>query len=319
MLRFLTLKPETFGLDLSDLSLKIIKLKKRGTFYNLASFGEEKIKPGIIKEGEIKDEAKLAEIIKTAVKKVKGEKLETKHLIASLPEEKAFLRAIQMPVMEERELKKAAYFEAENYIPLPLEKVYLDSQIIPWSKSKSNRSDVLIVALAKEIVDSYLSVFRKAELKPVAFEVETQAVSRALIKKGSEDRSVLLVDLGATRTGLSFFSENSSRFTSTIPAISDNFSRDELVKQIKQHIDYYKTCEVNPVSEVLLCGGRANLKELPDLLSRALELRVSVGNPWINILPEPLKEIPEISFEDSLKYTTALGLALYDKFTTSAI
>jgi len=35
MLEFLTLKPEAFGLDISDLSLKIVKLKKRGNFFTL--------------------------------------------------------------------------------------------------------------------------------------------------------------------------------------------------------------------------------------------------------------------------------------------
>jgi hypothetical protein len=35
-----------------------------------------------------------------------------------------------------------------------------------------------------------------------------------------------------------------------------------------------------------------------------------LGNPWINILPEPQKAVKELPFEESLKYTTALGLAL---------
>jgi hypothetical protein len=34
-----------------------------------------------------------------------------------------------------------------------------------------------------------------------------------------------------------------------------------------------------------------------------------LGNPWVNILPEGKKET-KLSFEESLKYTTALGLAL---------
>ena len=60
MLEFLTLKPEALGLDISDLSLKIIKLKKGRKFFTLSSFGKEEIEPGIIKGGEIKDEKKLA-------------------------------------------------------------------------------------------------------------------------------------------------------------------------------------------------------------------------------------------------------------------
>ena len=86
-MNFLTLSPESFGLDISDLSLKIIKLKKNKDFLNksgslsLASFGEFKIKPGIITKGEIKNEEELVKIIKDAVLKVKGEKLKTNDVI----------------------------------------------------------------------------------------------------------------------------------------------------------------------------------------------------------------------------------------------
>jgi len=131
MLEFLTLKPEAFGLDISDLSLKIVKLKKRGNFFTLSSYGKEEIEPGIIKRGEIKDEKKLAEIIRESIKKVKGEKLKTNYVVASLPEEKAFLQVIQMPRLPEEDLKSAVIYEAENYIPTPLEEVYLDYQIVP--------------------------------------------------------------------------------------------------------------------------------------------------------------------------------------------
>ena len=313
---FLTLKPETFGLDISDLSLKIIKLKKKGSFLSLASFGEFEIKPGIIEAGQIKDQEGLAEIIKEAVKKARGEEIKTKYVIASLPEEKAFLRVIKMPAMDAKEIKKAAYFEAENHIPLPLEKVYLDSQAIFNEGERSDRLDVLIAAMPKNIVDPYFSVLRKAELKPVALEVESQAICRALIKKGQGNRSLLLIDLGAVRTGLTFFYGHSLRFTSSVPAVSDKFPKEDLIREIKKHFDYYKSCEENPLTEIMLCGGRANSKELVDLFSRQLETKVSIGNPWVNILPDPIREIPEISFEDSLKYTTALGLALYDKLTT---
>ena len=123
MLEFLSLKPESFGLDISDLSLKIIKLKKKRGTLSLASFGETTIPAGIIEGGEIKNEEVFARIIKEAINKVKGERLRAKYVIVSLPEEKAFLQVIQLPKMTEEELKKAVRFEAENYIPLPIEEV----------------------------------------------------------------------------------------------------------------------------------------------------------------------------------------------------
>src|SRR3989338_4809236 len=150
MIDFLTLKPEVFGIDISHLSLKIIKLKKKGGSLALASFGETEIKPGIINGGEIRDEDALAETIKKSLTQIKGEKLKTKYVVASLPEEKSFLQVIQMPPMREEEMNKAVYFEAENYIPMPVEKVYLDAQKVLPALNHLDHLDVLIAALPRK-------------------------------------------------------------------------------------------------------------------------------------------------------------------------
>ncbi len=375
MLNFLTLKPEAFGLDISDLSLKIIKLKKRGKFFALSSFLEKDINPNIIREGEIKDEQGLAKIIKEALPKVKGERLKTKYAVASLPEEKAFLEVIQLPKMPMEDLKSAVIYESENYIPLPIEEVYLDSQIVPPMYDHLDHFDVLIAALPRKIVDPYLSCLRKAGLQPLALEIESLAIARALIKKEITPFPVLLIDIGATRTSFIIFSGYSLKFTSSIPVSSQKFTEaiakaldidfkkadelkmkyglnaaekvilkkktkdhqfdkeiigdkrifeamipilTDLSEQIKKCLSFYQThtshehlgSGKHDIEKILISGGGANLKGLTDFLSGELKIPVAQANPWINILPEPLREVPQLSFEDSLKYTTSLGLAL---------
>lgn len=370
MLEFLNLKPEVFGLDISDLNLKIIKLKKKGKNFSLVSFGEGEIKPGIIKGGEIKDEDKLAETIKESLKKVRGGKLRTKYVVASLPEEKAFLQVIQMPKMAAEDLKSAVVYETENYIPLPIEQVYLDFQIVSPLYNHLDHLDVLIAALPKDTINPYISSLKKAGLQPLALEIESQAVARALIKNGVTNRPVLLIDFGANRTGFVVFSGRSLRTTSSILVSSNHFTeliaknlkinfteaeelkikygleekiqlkiKDEktekkiergkvfdalipalvdLTQQIKKHLDYYETHASHEhlppdgkgVSKILLCGGGANLKGLPELLTLELKIPVELGNPWVNILPEGQKEVPKLPFAKSLSFTTALGLAL---------
>lgn len=317
----LNLKPETFGLDISDLSLKIIKLKKRGKFFELASFGEEKNKPGIIKNGEIKDKKELIRIIKKATSEVKGEKLKTKYVVASLPEEKAFLKVIQMPKMAEDDLKSAIIYEVEQHIPLSLEKVYLDFQVIPSVHDNLDHLDVLIAALPKETVDSYTFCLKEANLKPLFLEVESLAICRALIKDEITTYPVLLIDLGETKTGFIIFSGHSLRFTSSIPVSSQNFTEiiskalktnlteseklklkyglrekkvfdglipalTDLIEQIKKYINYYQThtsYDKQNIKKVFLCGGGAKLKGLKEILSSQLKVSVEIGNPWINI------------------------------------
>ena len=62
--------------------------------------------------------------------------------------------------------------------------------------------------------------------------------------------------------------------------------------------------------KIFLCGGGANLKGLTNFLSLELKIPVELGNPWTNILPEPLREVPELPYEKSLAFTTTLGLSL---------
>lgn len=375
-MNFLSLKPSAFGLDFSDLSLKIAKLKKKRKFLLLTSWGEIEIKPGIIEMGEIKNEKALVEVIKEGLKKVNGEKLRTKNVIASLPEKKAFLQVIQMPKMEKEELKTAILFEAENYIPLPIEEVYLDFQIIPPVHNSLDHFDILIAALPKNTVNPYFSCLQKAGLFPVALEIESQSISRALIKNSLSPFPVLIIDFGKTRTSFIIFSGHSLRFTSSNSISSQEITEaiaktlklelseaeklklkyglplttfresslgrqkpqkvvrglelpekiseaiipvlTDLVKQIKRYIDYYQTYASHEhlppngklIEKIILCGGGANLKGLADFLSTELGIPAELGNPWLNILPKPLKQIPKLSFEESLSYTTALGLAL---------
>lgn len=369
MLEALNLKPEAFGLDISDLSLKIAKLQKKGRFFTLSSFGEKDIKSGIIKNGEIKKEKDLAKIIKEALKEVQGKKIQTRHVICSLPEEKAFLQVIKMPRMSKEDLRSAVIYEAENYIPLPLEKVYLDFQVVP-PVNHLKQIEVLIAALPKKVVDPYIESLKIAGLEPMSLEIESLAIARALIKNETTASPLLLIDLGLTRTGFIVFSGNSVRFTSSIAVSSQNFTEiiakalnvspsearklkikhglegrikfkikdsemkktiekgqvfkalipalTDLVQQIEKYIRYYQThtsFEHLPTNDkgpekILLCGGGANLRGLPELLYLELKIPVELGNPWVNILSEDKKIIPPLSLKESFKYTTAFGLAL---------
>jgi len=357
MWNLLNLKTEAFGLDISGSSLKFIKLKKKGKFFDLASYGESPIKNGIIKNGEIRDSKSLIKIIKDSLAEAKGEKLRTKYVVASLPEEKAFLQVIQLPKIPEEDLRSAVIYEAENYIPLPIEDVYLDFQIVKPVFNHLDHLDILIAALPRKIVDRYTFCLKEAGLKPKVLEIESLAISRSLIKNGLSNSPVLLIDFGMTKTSFIIFSGYSLIFTSSIPissqqiteAISKALKVDSaraeklkkeygleldsknkeivdiikpilvnLVEQIKKHIDYYQYHSFHEhlspggrgLEKILFFGGGANLKGLSDFLASELHLSIEIANPFINVFEESKKSKPPISFEQSLSYATAFGLAL---------
>lgn len=218
----LTLKSVAAGVDLTDFYLRIVKLKRQGHDFDLASFGEQPVPAGLFEDGEIKNETELVKVIRQAVTKIKGEKLKTDKVIISLPEEKCFLRIIQFPKMALEDLAKAIPFEAENHIPLPLKELYLDFEVIEPLVDHLDHFDILLVASPRKIIDSYLRVFKAASLAPLAFEPESLAISRALVKHEMTTEPILLVDFDTYRTNLVVFAGRSVRFTSSLQTGSKN-------------------------------------------------------------------------------------------------
>lgn len=89
-----------------------------------------------------------------------------------------------------------------------------------------------------------------------------------------------------------------------------------LINQIEEYADYYSSHAQHEhsgqakISKILLCGGDANLTGIAPYLSGILKIPVELGNPWVNILPAPLKEIPLMPYEKSLAFTSCLGISL---------
>lgn len=356
MFNFLNSKIHGFGVDLSDLSVKIIDLKKNNGNFKLAGYGRQEIPLGLIENGEIKKEEELIEIIKKAVREIKGERLKTDYCIVSLPETESFVRLVHLPLMKYEEVAEAIKWEIEANIPLALPEIYYDWRIIEGTASHADHLDVLIGVLPKKTVDPYLNVLKKASLKPFIFEIESLASARALVPGGCCQNPIMLIDFGAKKTGLTIFSGQTVYFTASLPvsnssiiaALSENLKIDpakaqqlkieqgldwqnpeslamqalapllkEMLEKIKDYLNYYQEhlpiapgALSNSADKIILCGGGANFKGLPEFLAAKLNLPVTVGNPWINVFNGAAKNLPALPLNEAPSFATAIGLAL---------
>ncbi len=104
----------------------------------------------------------MIEVIKKTVSEAKGEKLKTKNCIVSLPETESYVRVVQLPKMVKEEIAEAIKWELEANIPVAINDVYFDWQLIGTDASSM---DILIGALPKALVDPYLVVIKKPALR----------------------------------------------------------------------------------------------------------------------------------------------------------
>ncbi|MCU0653541.1 MAG: type IV pilus assembly protein PilM [Candidatus Pacebacteria bacterium] len=219
MIEFLSLSDKAFGLEITDISVRVLRLSRKRGKPVVVSASCVPVAEGVMKEGQVVDEERLAAAVREAMAKVVGEKIKTRRVIIALPDNKAFLQVIKMPNLNSNDLRAAVIFEAENYIPLPLEKVYLDFEKVEAADAaaEANNCEVLIAAFPRDAIDPILRAVSKAGLLPVVLEPESQAVLRVLSSRHPMESPSVIVEIGDTKTDLIFYSDNSIRYTFSIP------------------------------------------------------------------------------------------------------
>lgn len=211
------INPPAFGLDISDLTVKFVRIMRHGDRASIKHFGEIEIPAGFVVGGEIQHEEELARALRTGLRLEGGSRIPERYAVASLPEEKSFVRLLDLPPMKAEDVGKAVRWEVEGVVPLaPAETVY-DYEPTPRLPSAADHRGVLLTAFPRQIVESYRRVLDGAGFVAFALELESQAISRALIDDPVRQAPVIIADLGATRTSFIVFAGGSMLFTKSVP------------------------------------------------------------------------------------------------------
>lgn len=337
----------SFGLDISDESLKYVELISTHKGIKMGRYGERKIPAGIIESGKIKDPRQLENVLK-ALRKEAG----VKFVRVSLPEEQVYMFRLVLEKEGLVNVREGIELSLEEHIPIPAQDAIFDYELL---KETDQKLELQIGAIPKNIIENYLLVFRDSLISVQSFELEAQAISRAVIKKGDKG-TYMIVDFGRTRAGIFIISEGVAVFTSTLnlggdmlnTMIKKNFNvtaeeaekmkrkyglqrnsenreifsvllnsvsvlRDEMMKNLlywQTHKDEQGN-DHPPIKKIILTGGDANLIGLAEYFSISTKNKVEVGNVWTNII-DTSNSTPEITFNRSLTFAAALGLALGD-------
>lgn len=212
---FLALK--IVGVDISDRSIKFVRFSPKNIF-ELEEYREIEVPEGVIQEGEIKKENELSGLIGSWLAG-SGKNFKNAFAVVSLPEEKSFLRLIQFPKMKREEIKNAIRWEIEANIPLPPDELIYDFEVVEQPEQHANyydHLDVVINAFPRTLVESYNEVLKKAGIQPVAMELESQAIVRALLTTSKNKGPKIIVDIGRNRTSLIVYSGDAIIYTTTL-------------------------------------------------------------------------------------------------------
>lgn len=316
---------DIFGLDIGYETIKLVQIFRKKNNIYLEGAVEIPLTERILEKDHFKNKAKTATLIKEACKKARPSGIRAKRIVSALPETFVFSKTIQMPKMSKEEYEKAIPTEAAQYIPIPVDQVYLDYQIMIIHPDEP-LVDLLLVAAPKKLVDEYVEVTKMAGYELAALETKPIAVGRA-ISFSAPLKGAVIIEIGTELTRLSLWDQNNIRLITSIPvgknqlegslqhehnpqisvteSIGTSSILSALSEEILNSIKYHQSRDYRPapITKIYICGSGALIKGVKEYISKTT-----------NVVTELVS--PNLSGNDKLgtEYVTAYGLALRNDF-----
>jgi type IV pilus assembly protein PilM len=211
------------ALDIGSSSVKMVESSIEKSRYQLLNLGTAPLPPKAIQNNMVVDQRPVVDAIRRVVQE---HNVKAKNVISAVPGRAAIIKKVQMPRQEESELEANVEFEANSVIPENLENVNLDYQVLNLAEGGS-KMDVMLVAVKKEIVNSYTGAIEQAGLIPAVMDVDYFAMENmyeASYTSENVNGVVGLIHMGAHYTSITLLHNGISTFTGDLPIGGEEFT-----------------------------------------------------------------------------------------------
>lgn len=308
------------GIDVGTSYIKIVELCRSGRQKKLENYGQifSTQKPSAGKDDNFIFEQDTAKAIRAVIEEAG---IKTNEVVFSIPDFATFFTNLELPPMSKDELPQAIEYEARRYVPVPVEELTFDWQIIEGQHSKKEQKTsykILLVAVPNEVVRQYKEIAQLANLELVSLEAETFSLMRALAREG-EKGPVLLMDIGAKSTVCSIVDGKILRKSHSLDMCGNAFTSaimHELNIDFKEAEKLKKQCGINEesireillplmdvtlggikgilknegrnIERVIISGGTSLLPGLKEYFQKALNKKVEISNPFLGLVYPPI-------------------------------
>jgi type IV pilus assembly protein PilM len=337
------------GLDISSTSVKLLELSLQGDGYRVEAFAAEPLPPNSVVEKNITDVEAVGEAIRKVVKR-SGSR--AKNAAVAVAGSSVITKVITMPAsLSEDDMESQIELEADQYIPYSLEEVNLDFEILGTSEDNPDTVDVLLAASRSENVDSRVAAVELGGLTAKVVDIEAYTLENAFglispqIPGGTEDKTIAVIDIGATMTTLSVLHDEKIIYTrdqvfggkqlteeiqrryglsyeeagmakrqgglpdNYVPEVLEPF-KDAMAQQVSRSLQFFfSSSHHNSVSHIVLAGGSASIPGVDELIEERVGTSTSIANPFTNMALASRVKAQALS-NDAPALMIACGLAL---------
>lgn len=333
------------GIDLGLGSIKVVALNKSGENFVLTAVGEIKTPNSEWMKSD--STKKSVEDVGVALRNLlKDLKISGRQAVTALPEYEIVSRLVSLPPLKEGEIKDALRFEAETFVPYPLDQVSIDYEVI--EEDQAGRLTVFAIAAKNDLISNYIKIFKTAGIDLLAIESPAVSMRRILKQMATASVATMLVDIGEKYSEIVAFRNGNIYFARSMPvggesltrAISVNLGLDmasaeeykkaygikemelegkiknsimpvfsSMAEEIRRAMAQYTEGSDKAIELLVLSGGGSKMPGFAEELTRLLGIEVQVIQPFLKIDSTQIV-LPIDLNVDGYKFSTAAGLAM---------
>jgi type IV pilus assembly protein PilM len=329
------------GLDISQTGIKIMSIDPKK--WLVTGYGSIDLDPAKVQASLDGDNDYLGENLRLLLKDNLIGSLPSNHTVLGIPTGRTFSRTFTIPASAEKTLKDAVEIEVDQYIPIPMNLLYIDYEIINRTKEELT---ILMSAVPQTLVNGCLKVARDAGLNVTMIEPGISAVARLLEATEEGHLPTVIIDIGPASTDIAVL-DGSIRVTGGIGIGGNTFTLsiakklgvalenahqlkvlnglsagprqakiqsalkpnlDRILTETRKVIRYYneRLSDDRKLEQVLVVGGGSNIPGIGDYFTNELIMPARVASPWQKL---DFGKLPQPAKQFRPRYITVAGLA----------
>lgn len=332
------------GLDINKTGARVISIDSSGK--TVTGYGSIDFDPKIVTGDQENKSTHITDQLNKMFESHVVGKLASNRVAIGIPTAQTYARTFSLPssISQNNKITDAVNLEVEQYVPIPLNSLYVDHQII---KQDKDNITVLMCAVPRKTIDGLMDMAKSCGIEVALIEPSINSVARLIDKTNEGGAATILVDIGPVSTDIAILDSairvtgginiggnkftldiakklavsvetayqlkvlnglsNGPRQESIYHAVGPSLGRilDEVKKIIRYYTDRFPN-EKKP-EQLLIVGSGSNMPGIGDYFTDKLVLAARVASPWQS-LNFSTEKVPEKALRP--RFMTAAGLAL---------
>jgi len=218
---------EVVGVDIGSYSVKVVQLISSNNRWSLDRFASKTIVfPNQPEMNPVERKQIAIEAIKNIIQE---QKITAKDAVTSVSGNSVIVRYVKFPKHTREELSQTIQFEAEPFIPFPIQDVNIGFHILGDAMENGvQKMDTILVAAKKEMVQNKVDILTDAGLRPVIVDVDAFALENAMSVNATEEELknvYLVINCGMSTTNINIVENGISRVVRDVFISSSSFTK----------------------------------------------------------------------------------------------